>query len=110
MHFGPMRLIAIFILATAIFILGGVTASALAVAKNFTHVSDCCPSEQPGEEEDAGCCVSPECQCLSCLTIELQQTSIDLAGICETACDHYEVTALLTGGHYSTIDYPPEIV
>jgi len=109
MYSSVMRLIAISVLSASIFIMGGVVSSALAVAQSFTHASDCCPTEQSGSQEAADCCVSPECQCLSCLTIELQQVCISLAGASGADCVHHEDPALLTGGNYRTIDYPPEI-
>jgi len=109
MNSGPTRLIAIFLLATSLCILSGVASSALAVAQSFAHAGDCCPTEQPGSQEGADCCVSPECQCLSCQIIELQQFCISLAGSSGVDCVHLEDTALLTGGNYRTIDYPPEI-
>lgn len=109
MYTGVVRLIAVFVLSTSIFILGGVVSSALAVVQSFAHASDCCPTEQSRSQEATDCCVSPECQCLSCLTIELQQVCISLAGASQADCVHHEDTAHLTGGYYHTIDYPPEI-
>jgi hypothetical protein len=106
---GPLRLIAFFLLAISLCILSGVSSSALAVAQSFAHASDCCPTEQPGSQEEADCCVSPECQCLSCQTIECQQICISLAGASAADSVYHEDTALLTGGNYRTIDYPPEI-
>ena len=109
MNFDPIRLIAFFLLATSLCILSGVASSALEVAQSFAHASDCCPTEQPGSQEESDCCVSPECQCLSCQTIELQQICISLADASGADSVHHEDTALLTGGNYRTIDYPPEI-
>ena len=103
-----MRLIAIFLLAASLCILSGAAASVQAVVEKNSHASTCCPSEQPGDDEGVDHCAAPECQCLSCLTGDLQKLSISLTRIGDSACPYHEVTAALTGGHYRTIDYPPE--
>ena len=107
----PLRLVAIIVLALSLCVLSGVVTSVLAVAQNLAHSVDCCPSDSEpaeGQAEDA-CCVSPECQCLSCLTIELQQVSLTLREPTDTGCLHHVITATLSGGNYRTIDYPPEV-
>jgi hypothetical protein len=103
------RFAAILVLATSLCVLSGAATSVLAVAQNLAHAGDCCPSEHPDDQSEDDCCVSPECQCLSCLTIDLQEASLTLRGTSGIVCARHEITATLTGGNYRSIDYPPEV-
>jgi len=109
MNSGLLRLAAIMVLALSLCVLSGAVTSVLAVAQNFGHAGDCCPSERTDDQAEDDCCVSPECQCLSCLTIDLQQVSLTFAATNDKDCTHQDLTATLTGGIYRTIDYPPEV-
>lgn len=103
-----MRLIVIFLLTVSLCTLSGATGSVQAVVENNSHASTCCPSDQPENDAGADHCASPECQCLSCLSIDLQEISIPLTGNADSDCTHHETAASLIGEHYRTIDYPPE--
>jgi len=104
-----LRLAAMIVLALSLCVLSGAVTSVLAVAQTFGHAGDCCPSERTDDQSDEDCCVSPECQCLSCLTIDLQQVALELAGANAKDCTHQDLTATLIGETYRTIDYPPEV-
>lgn len=108
MYSGAMRMIAIFVLALSLCTLSGAVTSVLAVVES-THASDCCPAERSEGQKGAAHCVSPECQCLSCLTIDLQHISESVIGIAEARSVYREAVSFLTSGDYRTIDYPPEV-
>ena len=109
MNSGLLRLAAIIVLALSLCVFSGAVTSVLAVTQNFGHPGDCCPSERTDDQSDEDCCVSPECQCLSCLTIDLQHVALTLSGATANDCTHQDLTTTLTGGTYRTIDYPPEV-
>lgn len=108
MYSVPLRFAAIVVLALSLCVLSGAVTSVMAVTQALTHAGECCPSERTQHQAADDCCITPECQCLSCLTVELQQVSLTLRGAADTDCVHYQTTATLTGGNYRTIDYPPE--
>ena len=108
MHFGLLRLAAIIVLTLSLCVLSGAVTTVLAVAQQVGQSGDCCPSDRTDDPAAEACCISPECQCLSCLIIELQQVSLTLRGTADTDSFHQEKTTTLTGGNYRTIDYPPE--
>lgn len=108
MYSTPLRFAAVLVLALSLCVLSGAVTSVLAVAQTVTYAHSCCPSE-PADDRADDCCVSPECQCLSCLTFDLSRVSLTLEGILDADSAHQERTVTLTGGNYRTIDYPPEI-
>lgn len=110
MYCGALRLIATCVLAVALCLFSGAAGFAQAVLDNAGHVDACCPAAEPDADREAADCTSPECQCLSCLTTDLQKLSIALAGSAGAPCSYHEATAVLTGGDYHSIDYPPETV
>jgi len=100
-----LRLFAVIILAFALCNQGGIISAALATN---APVDQCCPAEAaPGEED---CCEQPECQCLSCLNIVLQESPVIFAGLEEAGKVYHVTVSTLHGGVYRTIDYPPEAV
>lgn len=105
-----MRLIAIFLLTFSLCMFSGAAGPVQAFVENNGHASTCCPAEQSENDAGADHCASPDCQCLSCLSIDLQKISVPLNGMADSDDPHHEVTIALAGGQYRTIDYPPETV
>lgn len=110
MYRGTLRLIATCLLAVALCLFSGAAGFAQAVLASAGHVDACCPAAAPDAERETADCASPECQCLSCLTTDVEKLSLVLAGSAGAACSYHETTTVLTGGDYHSIDYPPEAV
>lgn len=100
-----LRFAAIFIFSLALCTQSGIVSAALVVS---TAADTCCPAEAAGSTEEGDRCAEPECQCLSCLSIFLQEITIALAGLTESDLTYHEIAPALRGGVYRTIDYPPE--
>jgi hypothetical protein len=101
-----LRFIAIIIISLALTAQSGFVSAALVVS---SAADSCCPAEAAGHGEEEDRCAEAECQCLSCLSIVLQEFSVLLAGFADPALVYYESTPTLTGGVCRTIDYPPEV-
>lgn len=101
-----LRFVAIIIISVALCTQSGIVSAALLMG---SAADTCCPSEAPGHAEEGDCCAEPECQCLSCLNIVLQEFAVLLAGFTETELAYHVTTPTLTGGVCRTIDYPPEV-
>jgi hypothetical protein len=101
-----LRFIAIIIISLALCTQSGVVSAALVVC---SAIDTCCPAEAAGPAEEGDRCAAAECQCLSCLSIVLQEFAVLLAGFADSALVYYESTPTLTGEVCRTIDYPPEI-
>jgi hypothetical protein len=67
----------------------------------------CCPGN-PAQEVPDGKCNKLECQCTSCVSIDLQRFSLTLRFIGETLAIGQETSSLPPGEHPRLIDYPPE--
>jgi hypothetical protein len=101
------RLVATIVIALFLCAQSGIVSTALAM---YSAVDHCCASDAPGTAEEGDSrCAAPECQCLSCLSIAMQETPVALAGFTEPGLVHFETPPTLTGGVCRTIDYPPEI-
>ncbi|MHB8708430.1 MAG: hypothetical protein ACYC9I_06110 [Desulfuromonadales bacterium] len=101
-----LRFIAIIIIALALCTQSGIVSAALVVS---SAGDTCCPAEAAGPAEEGERCAEPECQCLSCLSIVLQEITVSLAGLTEPDLAYHETASALRGGVYRTIDYPPEV-
>lgn len=101
------RLVATIIIALFLCAQSGVVSTVLALNSAADH---CCASDAPGSaEEGDNRCTEPGCQCLSCLSIFVQELTVALAGFTEPGLVHFETPPALTGGVFRTIDYPPEV-
>jgi hypothetical protein len=67
----------------------------------------CCPGSASQDEPD-GKCNKLECQCSSCVSIDLQRYSLTLRFIGEDLTVSHETSSLPPGDHPQLIDYPPE--
>lgn len=67
----------------------------------------CCPGTASQDEPD-GKCSKLECQCSSCVSIDLQHYSLALRFIAEGLTVSQETSSLPPGEHPRLIDYPPE--
>lgn len=101
-----LRFAAIIIISLALCTQSGIVSAALAVS---SAADTCCPAEAARSADEGDRCVEPECQCLSCLSIVLQEFTVSLAGFTEPDRAYHETTPALTGGVCRTIDYPPEV-
>jgi hypothetical protein len=106
MIYALLRFVAIIIISLALCTQSGIVSAALVMS---SAADTCCPSEAPGHAEEGDRCAEPECQCLSCLSIVLQEFTVLLAGFTEPELAYHETTPALTGGVCRTIDYPPEV-
>lgn len=101
------RLVATTILVLALCVPSGIFS---AVAAMHPPADTCCPAEAPGTEEGGDDrCTEPGCQCLSCLSIVVQEMTVALPGLSEPGRVHFETPPPLTGEVCRTIDYPPEV-
>ena len=101
-----LRLFAIIIFSLALCTQSGIVSAALAMS---SAADTCCPAEAAGRAEEGDRCADPECQCLSCLSIVLQEIMVSLAGFTEPDLAYHETAPALRGGVYRTIDFPPEV-
>ena len=99
------RFLVVLVISLALCNQGGIVSAALAMSVPADY---CCPAETDNPPESEDCCAQPECQCLSCLTIVLQESPFALAGFHETGLTYHDTVSALRGGVYRTIDYPPE--
>lgn len=67
----------------------------------------CCPGS-PAQDEPDGKCNKLECQCTSCVSIDLQRFSLTLRFIGESLTLGHETLSLPPGEYPRLIDYPPE--
>lgn len=101
-----LRFIAITIISLALCTQSGIVSATLVVS---SAADTCCPAEAAGHAEEGDRCAEPECQCLSCLSIVLQEFTVSLAGLAEPDLAYHETASALRGGVCRTIDYPPEV-
>jgi hypothetical protein len=102
-----IRFLAVLIIALALCNQSGIIPAALAMSAT---TDCCCPAEADTPPESEDCCAQPECQCLSCLNLVLQEAPPALAVFHETGNNYQDTVSALSGGVYRTIDYPPEAV
>jgi len=67
----------------------------------------CCPGS-PAQDVPDGKCNKLECQCTSCVSVDLQCFSLTLRFIGEGPTSGHETSSLPPGEHPRLIDYPPE--
>jgi hypothetical protein len=68
----------------------------------------CCPGSSSSQDEPTGTCSKLECQCPTCVTIDLQRFSLTFHFSGEEIVAGGENSSLPPGEHPRRIDYPPE--